>query len=75
MPVSRAANLNGLYDNKIWNMLDLYIFGDKSDEDYSSVDVVGINDTSIDKRYDYASSFVNLQKRKTMFISQEKDNK
>jgi transposase len=75
MPVSRVAKLKGLHDNKIWNMLDLYIFGAKSDEDYSSVDVVGIDETSIAKGHDYISLFVDLQKRKTMFISQGKDNK
>ena len=75
MPVSRVANLIGVYDNKIWKMLDLYIFGAKLDEDYSGVSVVGIDETSIAKGHEYISLFVDLHKRKTMFISQGKDNK
>ena len=75
MPVSRVANLIGVYDNKVWKMLDLYIFGAKFDEDYSSVSVVGIDETSIAKGHEYISLFVDLHKRKTMFISQGKDNK
>jgi len=37
--------------------------------------VVGIDETSIAKGHEYISLFVDLHKRKTMFISQGKDNK
>jgi transposase len=75
MPVNRVADLVGVSDNKIWNMLDIYIFGAKSDEDYSHVNIVGIDETSIAKGHEYISLFVDLKKRKTMFISEGKDNK
>jgi len=75
MPVNRVSNLIGVYNGKIWNMLDIYIFGAKSDEDYSHVNTVGIDETSIARGHEYISLFVDLQKRKTMFISEGKDNK
>lgn len=75
MPVNRVANLVGVSDNKIWNMLDIYIFGAKSDEDYSHVNIVGIDETSIAKGHEYISLFVDLDKRKTMFICEGRDNK
>lgn len=75
MPVNRVSNLIGVYGNKIWNMLDIYIFGAKLDEDYSHVSTVGIDETSIARGHEYISLFVDLHKRKTMFISTGKDNK
>lgn len=75
MPVSRVSNLIGVYNGKIWNMLDIYIFGAKLDEDYSLVDTVGIDETSIAKGHDYISLFVDLCRRKTIFISEGKSNK
>ena len=75
MPVNRVSDLVGVSDNKIWNMLDIYIFGAKSDEDYSHVNIVGIDETSVAKGHEYISLFVDLHKRKTMFISEGKDNK
>lgn len=75
MPVNRVSNIIGVYGNKIWNMLDIYIFGAKLDEDYSHVDTVGIDETSIARGHEYISLFVDLHKRKTMFISEGKDNK
>ena len=75
MPVNRVSNLIGVYGNKIWNMLDIYIFGAKLDEDYSHVSTVGIDETSVARGHEYISLFVDLHKRKTMFISTGKDNK
>jgi transposase len=75
MPVNRVSNLIGVYGNKIWNMLDIYIFGAKSDEDYSHINTIGIDETSIARGHEYISLFVDLHKRKTIFISEGKDNK
>ena len=75
MPVNRIANFLGVYGNKIWNMLDIYIFGAKSHEDYSHVNTVGIDETSVARGHEYISLFVDLHKRKTMFICEGRDNK
>ena len=75
MPVNSVADLVGVSDNKIWNMLDVYVFGAKSDEDYSHVNTVGIDETSIARGHEYISLFVDLHKKRTMFISEGKDNK
>lgn len=75
MPVNRVSDFVGVSDNKIWNMLDIYTFGAKSHEDYSHVSVVGIDETSIAKGHKYISLFVDLNKKKTMFICEGKDNK
>lgn len=75
MPVNRVSNLLGIYGNKIWNMLEIYVLGAKQYEDYSHVDTVGVDETSVAKGHDYVSLFVDLNRRKTMFVSEGKDNK
>ncbi len=44
-------------------------------EDYSDVNIIGMDETSIAKGHEYITLFVDLEERKTMFISKGKDNK
>ena len=74
MAINNIADLLSISDDKIWKMLDIYTYGARLDEDYSDVNTVGIDETSIAKGHEYISLFVDFQKRKTIFISAGKSN-
>ena len=72
MPIHKVALLTGESDYKIWNMLDKYIDQAREGEDYSDIDTIGIDETSKSKNHDYISLFVDLKKRRTLFIAEGK---
>ena len=74
MPVSRVASLIETYDTKIWKMLDIYVNGAKHNQDYSNATVIGIDETSIAKGHQYISLFVDLCKKKTIFVADGKSS-
>ena len=74
MPVHNVSQLTGVSDHKIWRVLDTYIGLAKKDEDFSEVTAIGMDETSIAKGHDYISLFVDLKERKTLHISDGKDN-
>jgi len=75
MPVHNVAALTGVSDYLIWQVLDKYIEGAKLDEDFSHVDSIGMDETSIAKGHDYITLFVDLKKKKTLHVSKGKDNR
>jgi len=74
MPVHNVAQLTGASDYLIWQVLDKYIACAKLDEDFSDVDSIGMDETSIAKGHDYITLFVDLKKRRTLHVSKGKDN-
>jgi transposase len=54
--------------------LDIYIHEARLDEDYSGAEVMGIDEPSIARGQKYISLFVDLQKKKTIFITTGKDS-
>jgi transposase len=74
MPVHNVAQLTGASDYLIWQVLDKYIASAKLDEDFSTVDSIGMDETSIAKGHDYITLFVDLKKRRTLHVSKGKDN-
>lgn len=75
MPVSNVSEITSVSDDKLWRMLDHYVDLARKEEDYSQVTAVGFDETSRRKGHDYISLFVDLDKRKTMFITEGKDAK
>jgi transposase len=75
MTISKIADLLKISDDKIWSMLDIYTYGARSKEDYSDVKIIGVDETSIAKGHEYISLFVDLNKKKTIFISKGKSSK
>jgi len=61
------------HNDKIWDMLDRYINKAKEHEDFSDIDSVGIDETSIAKGHKYITLFVDLNKRRTLFVAEGKD--
>lgn len=74
MPVSKLAMFLGTYSGKIWKMLELYTLGAQMDEDYSNVKVIGIDETSVSRGHDYISLFVDLHKKRTIFVADGKSS-
>jgi transposase len=74
MPVHNISQLTGVSDHKIWRVLDVYIDAAKFDEDLSNMTNVGMDETSVAKGHDYITLFVDLEERKTVYISDGKAN-
>ncbi len=74
MAVNNVADLLKISDDKIWQMLDIYTHGARADEDYSDIKTVGIDETSIARGHQYISLFVDLHKKKTIFVTEGKDS-
>lgn len=74
MPVHNVSQLTGVSDYKIWRTLDIYIELSRKDESYSELNTLGMDETSVAKGHDYITLFVDLVKRKTLFITAGKDH-
>ena len=75
MPVNQVGSLIKESDDKLWRMLDKYIDAGREHEDFSVLKSVGVDETSKKKRHDYISLFVDMVKRKTIFITEGKSSK
>lgn len=73
MPVKSVADLIGEYDTRIWRVLDHYVLKARSDEDFSEVESVGVDETSRAKGHKYVSVFVDLDKSKVLYVCEGKD--
>lgn len=74
MPVHQVAKLINTTDHKIWTMLDHYVKEARKAQDFSGVTAVGMDETAEAKGHNYISLFVDLQKKRTMFIADGRDN-
>jgi transposase len=75
MPVNAVARIAKVDDEKLWRMLEKYIDKARTFEDFSNVSQIGMDETSKKKHHDYVTMFVDLEKRKTIFVTKGKDNK
>ena len=75
MPVHPMAKHIAEYDHKIWSVLKHYVENSIEKADYSNVHVIGIDETSQKRNHNYISLFVDLEKKRTIYIAQGKDNK
>lgn len=74
MPVHQVCRLVKISDHKVWSILDKYTEHTRDLNDYSQVTKLGMDETSIAKGHDYVSLFVDLEKKKTMFVAAGKDS-
>ncbi|MFT5387604.1 MAG: transposase, partial [Candidatus Omnitrophota bacterium] len=63
MPVHTVGKIINESDYKIWVMLDRYVNKALSNNDYSQVTTVGMDETSKRKGHDYITLFVDLMKK------------
>jgi transposase len=74
MPISKVASITKTSDDKLWSMLEKYIDKTRSYEDFKEITSIGLDETSRAKRYEYITLFVDLEQRRTIFITKGKDN-
>jgi len=74
MPVATVGKIIHESDDKLWRILEKYIQEVREQEDYSEVSKVGVDETSRAKGHDYISLFVDLKKKRTLFIADDKDS-
>lgn len=74
MPVHQVCQIVKMSDHKVWSILDKYTEQTRDLNDYSKVTKVGMDETSIAKGHEYVSLFVDLEKRKTIFVAEGKDS-
>jgi transposase len=75
MPVHQVCQLFGTYDKKVWEMMKAYTIKTRAEEDFSTVRVVGVDETGARRGHDYVSLFVDLEEKKTIFVTEGKDQK
>ena len=73
MPVKSVADLIGEHDTRIWRVLEHYVSKARSEEDFSEVESVGVDETSRAKGHNYISVFVDLDKSKVIYVCEGKD--
>ena len=72
MPVNKVSQIIKVDDNKLWRMMRYYTEAARQEEDYSGVKQIGIDETSKAKGHDYVSLFVDLAKKRTIFVAEGK---
>ncbi|SHF00093.1 Transposase [Desulfacinum infernum DSM 9756] len=74
MPVNAVARLIGEHDTRIWRVIDHYVQEARTREDFSKVRKVGIDETSSKRGHNYITVFVDLDRRKVIFVAPGKDS-
>lgn len=74
MPVNVISKIVGESNYKIWGILEKYIDTTLEENDYSELTAVGVDETSSRKGHNYISLFVDLNKKRTIFIAEGKDS-
>lgn len=74
MPVNAVSRLVGEDDEKIWRVLEKYIDRTRDLENFSEISAVGIDETSRAKRHNYVTTVVDLESRRTIFVTEGKDH-
>jgi len=74
MPVNKVAQLTKVSDDKLWDMLSRYIDNTREYENFENIEAIGMDETSRAKGHEYITLFVDLKERRTIFITEGKDN-
>ena len=72
-PVLAVARFVGEHDTLVWRIVNHYVDQARAQADHSSVVQVGVDETSSSRGQKYVSLFVDLQKRKVVFVTPGKD--
>jgi len=75
MTILGVSKITGIEDKRIWRMLEKYVGKARDDIDMSNLKKIGIDETSMKKRHNYVTLFVDLDSRKTVFVAEGKDSK
>jgi len=72
--ISKVSKILEITDTRIWRVVRYWVDKCREQADYSAVANCGIDETS-KKGHNYITNFVDLDKRKVMFVANGKDNK
>ena len=72
LPVHQVTAILDTYDVKLWKMMEAYTEKCRSFEDFSTVERIGVDETAARRGHDYVSLFVDLDQKKTLFVTEGK---
>jgi len=75
MPINAIARLVGEEDTRIWRILHHHVEEARSDQDYSEVRQIGVDETASKRGHNYISVFVDMDSSKVLFSTEGKDAK
>ena len=74
MPVNQAGKILNVSDHRLWRVLDCYVSAVLDKADYSTVDTVGMDETSLKRGHNYITLFVDMKAKKTIYLTEGKDH-
>jgi len=74
MPVCNVAQTLEVTQPRIWRVFDYWIKKAFSKDDLSQVKQIGLDETSRKKGHSYITQFVDLEKKRTVFVTEGKDS-
>jgi len=74
MPAKTVADIIGEHDTRIWRVLEHYVQEARSNEDFSNVHSVGVDETSRAKGHNYISVFVDLDESRVIHVCEGRDS-
>ena len=74
MPVHHVCKLTPISDHRLWSLLENYVDAARIDDDHSTLDTIGMDVTSAARGHDYITLFVDLETKKTVFVTDGKSN-
>lgn len=73
MPIRNAARLVGEHDTRLWRIVSHYVWRGVARQDLSDVTRIAADETSARRGHDYISLFVDMAKRKVVYVAEGKD--
>lgn len=73
MPVSKVAQMVGESDTRLWRMLFRQVGAAYTENDFSQVCCIGVDEMSVRKGHDYISVFADLVKKRVLFATEGRE--
>ena len=73
MPIANIAERMGEHDTRLWRIVDHYVWQAVENQDLSEVRQIAADETSARRGHDYISLFVDMAKRKVVYVADGKD--
>ncbi len=73
MPIANAAKRLGEHDTRLWRIVEHYVWQAVEKLDLSEVRRIAADETSARRGHDYISLFVDMARRKVVYVADGKD--